>query len=73
MRIAIDFGNSSPITTCKNVNDPIASPSDNGAIAACGNHATRLSSGCTSASTNGSPSHPSASEAIVIPSWFAER
>ena len=70
--MANDFGISSPITTCRKVNDTIASPKEI-SLTHQSDMPVIKSSGATSASTNGSPRKPSASEEIVMPSWLAER
>src|ERR1035437_2668508 len=71
--MAIVFGNCSAITTCNTVKEPIAKTHATDGTNVCGNHDMLCSGGPTSFSMNGSPSAPKASEAMVMPSWDAER
>ncbi|MNN50671.1 hypothetical protein D3C81_1652680 [compost metagenome] len=72
LRIATVLGASSPTTTWKYVMTTNAIIKES-ALPTVSGTSRRWNNGCSMLSTVGSPSHPSPSAVIVIPSWQADR
>jgi hypothetical protein len=73
MRIASDFGASSPTTMCRKEITQKANTKDDAVDDVGRGHADGRSSGSSRPAKAGSPTQPRPSEASVMPSWQADR